>query len=165
MISVSAALADTVPPNATIKGTVLQVSPIEQYTNKEGNKKTVFTAIVADASASIRVKCYNGDAYAKFSVDGGVILMNFIHKPNEIVITIKSIVAIGEPVNVPAPIRQQAVRLIGSDLKTLSEALHSPSKEVSSIKAKVMKVIVHFTIILHFNNSKLPAVSYILFNY
>ena len=71
--------------HATLKVRVFSSTTVQNYTNAAGQQRTMFSAIVADSSSFMTVKCYDVK-HSKFVANAGLMLLN-THQPQNTPIT------------------------------------------------------------------------------
>ena len=130
---------DDAPCNKALKVRVLSSTTVQNYSNAAGQQRTMFSAVVADSSSFLTVKCYDVKHHSKFVADAGLMLLNTINHKTHLALTLKSIVALTDPPTVPPEIIAAASKPSSDAVTAIEEMLHSPSSTVSTIKGKVVQ--------------------------
>lgn len=131
------------PYQKSVRVVVTGVHPPIEY-QQDGQTKMVVNCIVADGTRAVRVAVFDQTKFPRFVEGSGVILRNFIIKPEtcSLTITSKSQVFPSAPVAVEASIMEEARRLFSpppAEVTTIEKALASPVKTKVSIRGQIVR--------------------------
>lgn len=136
------------PYQKSVRVLVTGVHPSIEY-QLDGQTRMVVNCVVADGTRAVRVAVFDQTKFPRFVEGSGVILRNFIIKPETCTLTItsKSQVFPSAPVAVDASTMEEARRLFSpppAEVTTIEKALASPVKTKVSIRGQIVKVSIFF---------------------
>lgn len=130
------------PKKVTVK--VLCTDPKTTYVNEKKERRELMNTVVADNSKPVKCVVYDPKKFHRFTPGNSIILRNIIRKPEGIAVTsATAIFPTGKEVEVPPQIQQEGINILHpppADVKTVAEALASPTKTKVSVRGKIVQV-------------------------
>lgn len=133
------------PKKLTVK--VLCSDPATTYIYDKKEKREMMNTVVADSSKV--VKCVVNDAkkFHRFKAGTTIILRNIIRKPDGIAVTSATVIfPAPKTLNFPPYMEKEGMAIFHppppADVKTVEEALASPTKTKVSVRGKIIQVCI-----------------------
>lgn len=125
------------PKKLTVK--VLCSDPATTYINDKKEKRELMNTVIADSSKVVKCVVYDAKKFHRFKAGTTIILRNIIRKPDGIAVTSATVIF-------PAPKRRKGwpfcIPPPPADVKTVEEALASPTKTKVSVRGKIIQVCI-----------------------
>lgn len=132
------------PKKLTVK--VLCSDPATTYINDKKEKRELMNTVIADSSKVVKCVVYDAKKFHRFKAGTTIILRNIIRKPDGIAVTSATVIfPAPKTLNLPPYIEKEGMAILHpppADVKTVEEALASPTKTKVSVRGKIIQVCI-----------------------
>ena len=130
------------PKKITVK--VLCTDPATTYVNDKKERRELMNTVVADSTKAVKCVVYDSKKFHRFATGSTIILRNIIRKPEGIAVTSATVIfPTAKTLDLPPSIEKEGIAILHpppADVKSVAEALASPTKTRVSVRGKIVQV-------------------------